>query len=41
MTKLKNVKYGKLPAKEAEVNPWDTLCIDLIGLYKITINRKT
>jgi hypothetical protein len=28
-------KYGKLPAKIAEENPWDTLCVDLIGPYKI------
>jgi transposase InsO family protein len=28
-------KYGKLPAKLAEENPWDTLCVDLIGPYKI------
>jgi hypothetical protein len=28
-------KYGKLPAKVAKENPWDTLCVDLIGPYKI------
>jgi hypothetical protein len=28
-------KHGKLPAKIAEDNPWDTLCVDLIGPYKI------
>ena len=22
------------PAKEEEVTPWDTLCVDLIGPYK-------
>jgi transposase InsO family protein len=33
--KLTNQKYGKLPAKLAEENPWDTLCVDLIGPYKI------
>jgi hypothetical protein len=32
--KLTTIKYGKLPAKEAESNPWDTLCVDLIGRYK-------
>ena len=31
-------KYGHLPAKEAEAQPWDKLCVDLIGPY--TINRK-
>jgi hypothetical protein len=36
--KVTNQKYGKLPAKEAEENPWDTLCVNLIGPY--TIQRK-
>lgn len=31
-------KYGKLPAKEAETEPWERLCVDLIGPY--TIKRK-
>ena len=35
MAKVTNQKYGKLPAKVAEENPWDTLCVDLIGPYKI------
>jgi hypothetical protein len=30
-----NQKYDKLPPKEAESNPWDTLCVDLISPYKI------
>ena len=30
-----NTKYGKLPAKQPEVTPWETLCMDLIGPYKI------
>ena len=34
LTKRRKVKYGHLPAKEAEAEPWDTLCIDLIGPYK-------
>ena len=33
ITKRKTVKYGKLPEKIAEAIPWETLCIDLIGLY--------
>ena len=33
MTKRRKVKYGHLPAKEADVNLWDVLCIDLIGPY--------
>ena len=28
-------KYGHLPPKEAENEPWDKMCIDLIGPYKI------
>jgi transposase InsO family protein len=28
-------KYGELPEKEAEATPWDKLCVDLIGPYKI------
>jgi hypothetical protein len=33
--KLTNQKQGKLPAKLAEENPWDTLCVGLIGPCKI------
>ena len=33
--KMTNQKYGKLPPKQAETNPWDTLCVDLIGPYMI------
>ena len=29
--KTTNHKYGKLPPKQAGTNPWDTLCVDLIG----------
>ena len=35
MSKNENQKYGKLPPKQAETNPWDTLFIDLIGTYTI------
>ena len=38
--KTNNQKYGKLPPKQAETNPWYTLCIDLIGPYKIPQRRK-
>ena len=34
--KRSNKKYGKLPPKEAEAQPWDTLCVDLIGKYQFT-----
>ena len=33
--KTTNQKYGKLPPKQDEKNPWDTLCVDLISPYKI------
>jgi hypothetical protein len=28
-------KYGHLPEKEAEFEPWERLCVDLIGPYKV------
>ena len=28
--------YGKLPPKQAEAIPWETLCVDLIGKYQFT-----
>ena len=37
---VKTVKYRKIPEKEDEVNPWDTLCIHLILPCKITNNKK-
>ena len=39
-SKVSNKKYGKIPAKTAEENPWDTLCVDLIGPYKIKTKSK-
>ncbi len=33
--KRKVKKYGWLPPKDAEAEPWDKMCIDLIGPYKI------
>ena len=38
-TKRNKKKYGHLPPKQAETIPWETLCIDVIGPYKI--KRKT
>ena len=37
-TKRRTTKYGKIPAKEPEGIPWQTVCVDLIGQY--TIPRK-
>ena len=36
--KKQKKKYGHLEPKEAEVEPWDKLCVDLIGPY--TLKRK-
>jgi len=35
LAKKTKKKYGHLPPKTAEVQPWDTLCIDLIGPYTV------
>ena len=41
LTKKSQMKYGKLPIKEPEVTPWEFLCIDMIGPYKIARKGKT
>ena len=38
-TKKRSIKYGKLPPKVAEAIPWETLCVDLIGPYKIKLKK--
>ena len=35
LTKRTTIKHGKLPVKEHNGKPWDTLCVDLIGSYTI------
>ena len=35
LSKKQQRKYGHLPVKAAETNPWEMLCVDLIGPYKI------
>ena len=35
LTKKTKKKYGKLPPKEPEADPWEILCVDLIGPYTI------
>ena len=37
--KCNNRNYGKLSAKQAETQPWDMLCIDLIGKYRMTPDK--
>ena len=39
-TKKKSIKYGKLPPKETETEPWDIFCVDMIGPYKIQNSMK-
>ena len=34
-TKRSTTKYSKLPAKLSEETPWNKLCVDLIGPYRI------
>ena len=38
-SKVSKKKYGLLPAKEAETIPWNRLCVDLIGPYRIPIKK--
>jgi hypothetical protein len=39
--KKRNHKYGHLPPKEVgELKPWDTVCVDLIGPYKILAKQR-
>ena len=38
--KRTHVKYGHLPEKDAEADPWEKLCVDLIGLYTIKQNKR-
>ena len=38
--KQNNRNYSKLPAKQAETQPQDMLCIDLIGKYRMTPNKR-
>ena len=35
LSKKQQRKYGHLPAKTAETKPWEILCVDLIGPYRI------
>ena len=40
LNKKQRKKYGLLPEKEAESEPWEKLCVDLIGPYTIKRKRK-
>ena len=37
----RQLKYGKLPTKLAITNPWEALCVDLIGPYTLKGKDKT
>jgi hypothetical protein len=36
MCKNPHKNYGHLSLKDIDQNPWDTICVDLIGPYTIT-----
>ena len=38
--KKQHKKYGLLPEKEAEYKPWEQLCVDIIGPYKIQTKKR-
>lgn len=40
VTKKSTKHYGHLPEKEAEAQPWDKLCVDLVGPYIIKRKAK-
>ena len=40
ITKKTKKKYGLLPPKDAEAIPWNTLCVDTIGPYKIQQKKR-
>eukprot|EP00804_Cyclotella_cryptica_P025130 CCRYP_012980-RA/>CCRYP_012980-RA protein AED:0.39 eAED:0.39 QI:0/-1/0/1/-1/1/1/0/418 len=41
VNKRRQLKYGKLPPKLAITNPWEALCVDLIGSYTLKGKDKT
>jgi hypothetical protein len=41
MTKKDRKKYGLLPPKIAESDPWVMLCVDLVGTFTIRTPAKT
>eukprot|EP00804_Cyclotella_cryptica_P030711 CCRYP_009130-RA/>CCRYP_009130-RA protein AED:0.41 eAED:0.41 QI:0/0/0/1/0/0/3/0/317 len=41
VNKCRQLKYGKLPSKLAVTNPWEALCVDLIGPYILKGKDKT
>ena len=41
VNKCRQLKYGKLPTKLVITNPWEALCVDLIGPYTLKGKEKT
>jgi hypothetical protein len=41
MTKKERKKYGLLPTKIADSDPWVMVCVDLVGLFTIRTPGKT
>eukprot|EP00804_Cyclotella_cryptica_P024329 CCRYP_015302-RA/>CCRYP_015302-RA protein AED:0.42 eAED:0.42 QI:0/0/0/1/0/0/3/0/199 len=41
VNKHRQLKHGKLPTKLAITNPWEALCVDLIGPYTLKGKDKT
>jgi hypothetical protein len=41
MTKKERKKYGLLPPKIAESDPWVMVCVDLVGPFTIRTPAKT
>ena len=40
LTKCKQKIYDKVPPKKAETDPWNTLCVELIGICKFNQLKK-
>ena len=40
INKSPRLKYGHLPVRNNIPNPWEVVCVDLIGPYTININNK-
>jgi hypothetical protein len=38
--KLAGKGYGLLPERQVRVAPWEEVAIDLIGPWKVTVNKK-
>ena len=39
MLKRKKIKYGKIMPKNVDLILWDTICIELVGPYTVTVQK--